>query len=98
MENFKFTFIKNQLSLLLGVCFLFIGLSAQAQTYTRTVAAATTLETITTPVAQNLTDDQFTAAIPMNFNFPYYGGNYNTIDINANGFLSFLLKNKYDVY
>jgi len=89
MENFKFTFIKNQLSLLLGVCFLFIGLSAQAQTYTRTVAVATTLETITTPVVQNLTDDQFVTGIPMGFNFPYYGGNYNTIDVNANGFVRF---------
>ncbi len=89
MENFKFTFIKNQLSLLLGVCFLFIGLSAQAQTYTRTVAAATTLETIITPTVTTPGDDNPDITVPIGFNFPYYGGNYNTIFIDPDGYARF---------
>jgi len=59
MKNFKFTILKNQLALFLGVWCLMVGVSANAQTYTRSTSAGTTLVPITSPTNQNLTDDQF---------------------------------------
>jgi len=41
-------------------------------------------------VGQNWHDDDFTWSYNLPFNFPYYGTNYNRVNISSNGFLDFL--------
>ncbi|MBK9737542.1 MAG: hypothetical protein IPO92_22340 [Saprospiraceae bacterium] len=89
MKKCNFTYFKNQLPLVLAFWCVLIGFTANAQTYTRTTSASTTLATITTPTTIYLGDDLTSASIDLGFNFPYYGGNYNAITINDNGCLRF---------
>ena len=45
--------------------------------------------TITNPTTVTLTDDSWSAAVPIGFNFNFYGNTYNQCVIGSNGVVSF---------
>jgi len=45
--------------------------------------------TLNTPTAVSLTDDDLSAALPIGFNFNFFGTSYNQFYISSNGFISF---------
>jgi len=47
------------------------------------------IDGITGATQLSATDDSYHTGISIGFNFPFYGVNYNTVNISANGFISF---------